>query len=58
MVDNLVSKADENAMLVCFHKVRSADDQQPECLDEFSFAVCDSCIRWDNSKCLLVPITE
>ena len=56
--DDLVSKANEDAMLVCLHKVRGTDDQQPECLNEFTFAMCNSCIRWDNPKCLLVPITK
>ena len=42
--DNLVSKADKNALLVCLHKVRGAEDQQPKCLNKLPFAVCDCCL--------------
>jgi len=42
--DDLVSKEDENALLICLHKVRSAENQQPECLNKFLFAVHDCCL--------------
>ena len=56
MVDDLISKANQDAKLICLYEIQGTEDQQPECLDEFSFAVGNRCIRGNHVKCVPIPI--
>ena len=54
--DDLISKTDQDTKLVRLYEIRGAEDQQPECLDEFTFAVGNHCLRGNYVKCIPIPI--
>ena len=55
-MDDLIGKANQDAKLICLYEIRGTEDQQPECLDELSFAVGNCCIRGNHVKCVPIPI--
>ena len=56
--DDIISKANENAIPVRFDEIWCAEHQAPECLDEFPLAVGYCCLSWSDPECIPVPIAE